>query len=60
MLVSLLIVLHFANYLMKFIKVRKRDDQIIDNVSQDKVLEAGFNASARDKAMGMVEIGIFF
>jgi type I restriction enzyme R subunit len=37
------------------IDLKKRDEQTIDNVSQDKVIEAGFNADALERAKGVVQ-----
>ena len=37
------------------IELKKRDEQTIDNVSQDKIIEAGFNADALEKAKGVVQ-----
>jgi len=37
------------------IEIKKKNEQIIDNVSPDKVIEAGFSAEAMEKAKGMIE-----
>jgi type I restriction enzyme, R subunit len=37
------------------IELKKRDDQTIDNVSQDKVIEAAFSADALERAKGITE-----
>src|SRR6266498_1951244 len=37
------------------IDLKKRDEQTIDNVSQDKVIEAGFSADALERAKGVVQ-----
>ncbi|HEX9274343.1 MAG TPA: type I restriction-modification enzyme R subunit C-terminal domain-containing protein, partial [Candidatus Binatia bacterium] len=37
------------------IELKKRDEQTIDNVSQDKVIEAGFSADALERAKGVVQ-----
>ena len=37
------------------IDLKKRDEQTIDNVSQDKVIEAGFSADALERAKGIVQ-----
>jgi type I restriction enzyme R subunit len=37
------------------IDLKRRDEQTIDNVSQDKVIEAGFNADALERAKGIVQ-----
>src|SRR6266511_289538 len=37
------------------IKLKKRDEQTIDNFSQDKVIEAGFSADALERAKGVVQ-----
>jgi type I restriction enzyme, R subunit len=36
-------------------EIKSKNEQIIDNVSQDVVLAAGFDRTARDKAMGLVQ-----
>jgi len=36
-------------------EIKSKNEQIIDTVSQDVVLSAGFDTTARDKAMGTVE-----
>ncbi|HLO49005.1 MAG TPA: type I restriction-modification enzyme R subunit C-terminal domain-containing protein, partial [Kamptonema sp.] len=36
-------------------EIKSKNEQIIDDVSQDVVLAAGFDTTARDKAMGMVQ-----
>ncbi|RZB29897.1 MAG: type I restriction enzyme, R subunit [Desulfobacteraceae bacterium Eth-SRB1] len=36
-------------------EIKKKNEQIIDNVSPDKVIEAGFSAEALEKARGMIE-----
>ncbi len=36
-------------------EIKSKNEQIIDTVSQDVVLSAGFDTTARDKAMGMVQ-----
>ncbi|MEL6165741.1 MAG: type I restriction-modification enzyme R subunit C-terminal domain-containing protein, partial [Cyanobacteria bacterium J06628_3] len=45
----------FRQLLIEIYESKKDNDQIIDIVSQDKVLQAGFDTSARDKARGIVE-----
>jgi type I restriction enzyme R subunit len=37
------------------IDLKKRDEQTIDNVSQDKVIEAAFSADALERAKGIVQ-----
>ena len=37
------------------IEVKKSFEQIIDEVSKDKVLEAGYSATAKEKAQGLVQ-----
>ena len=37
------------------IDLKKRDEQTIDNVSQDKVIEAAFSADALERAKGVVQ-----
>jgi len=37
------------------IELKKKDEQIIDHVSQDQIIEAGFSAEALEKAKGMVD-----
>lgn len=37
------------------IELKKRDEQTIDNVSQDQVIEAGFSADALERAKGIVQ-----
>jgi len=37
------------------IELKKRDEQTIDNVSQDKVIEAAFSADALERAKGIVQ-----
>ena len=37
------------------IELKKQTEQIIDTVTQDQVLEAGFSAAARERAKGVVE-----
>jgi len=37
------------------IQLKQRDEQTIDNVSQDKVIEAAFSADALDRAKGIVQ-----
>jgi type I restriction enzyme R subunit len=37
------------------IELKKRDEQTIDNVSQDKVIEAAFSADALERAKGVVQ-----
>ena len=37
------------------LEIKKKNEQIIDNVSPDTVIEAGFSAEALEKAKGMVE-----
>jgi type I restriction enzyme, R subunit len=37
------------------IDLKRRDEQTIDNVSQDKVIEAGFSADALERAKGVVQ-----
>jgi len=37
------------------IELKKQSEQVIDTVTQDKVLEAGYSAAARDRAKGVVE-----
>jgi type I restriction enzyme, R subunit len=37
------------------IELKRRDEQTIDNVSQDKVIEAGFSADALERAKGVVQ-----
>jgi type I restriction enzyme R subunit len=37
------------------IELKQRDEQTIDNVSQDKVIEAGFSADALERAKGVVQ-----
>ena len=44
----------FRQLLNEIYESKKDNDQIIDIVSQDKVLQAGFDTSARDKARGIV------
>jgi len=36
-------------------EIKSKNEQIIDTLSQDVVLAAGFDTTARDKAMGMVQ-----
>ena len=36
-------------------EIKKKNEQIIDNVSPDELIEAGFSAEALEKAKGMVE-----
>ncbi|WP_375477165.1 hypothetical protein [uncultured Nostoc sp.] len=36
-------------------EIKTKNEQIIDTVSQDVVLQAGFDTTARDKARGTVE-----
>ncbi|WP_414552575.1 DEAD/DEAH box helicase family protein [Anabaena sp. CCY 0017] len=43
---------HFRDLLKE---LKTKNEQIIDNVSQDVVLQAGFDTTARDKARGTVE-----
>lgn len=45
----------FRQLLKEIYQSKQDNEQIIDNLSQDKVLEAGFDNSARDKAKGIVE-----
>lgn len=47
----------FDNYQFRDLlkELKTKNEQIIDNVSQDVVLQAGFDTTARDKAMGTVE-----
>ena len=49
--------LPFDNYQFRDLlkELKTKNEQIIDNVSQDVVLQAGFDTTARDKAMGTVE-----
>jgi type I restriction enzyme R subunit len=35
--------------------IKQKNEQVIDNVSADAVMEAGFNAEALEKAKGMIE-----
>ncbi|MDZ8241996.1 MAG: type I restriction-modification enzyme R subunit C-terminal domain-containing protein [Nostoc sp. ChiQUE01a] len=42
----------FRNFLKG---IKTKNDQIIDDISQDVILQAGFDATAKDKAMGTVE-----
>ena len=37
------------------IELKKKDEQIIDHISQDKVIEADFSKEALEKAKGMIE-----
>ncbi len=37
------------------VEMKKQSEQIIDTVTQDQVLEAGFSAAARERAKGVVE-----
>ena len=37
------------------VEIKKKNEQTIDTVSQDKVIEAGFSAEARDRAKGIVQ-----
>ena len=37
------------------LEIKKKNDQIIDNVSSDALIEAAFSAEALDKAKGMIE-----
>ncbi|MDI6687509.1 MAG: type I restriction-modification enzyme R subunit C-terminal domain-containing protein [Desulfobacterales bacterium] len=37
------------------LEIKKKNEQIIDNVSPDELIEAGFSAEALEKAKGMVE-----
>ena len=37
------------------IELKKQSEQIIDTITQDQVLEAGFSAAARERAKGVVE-----
>jgi type I restriction enzyme, R subunit len=37
------------------IELKKQSEQLIDTVTQDQVLEAGFSAAARERAKGVVE-----
>jgi type I restriction enzyme, R subunit len=37
------------------LEIKKKNEQVIDNVSSDTVLEAGFSAEALKKAKGMIE-----
>ena len=37
------------------VELKKQSEQIIDTVTQDQVLEAGFSAAARERAKGVVE-----
>ena len=37
------------------IEIKKKNEQIIDHVSPDQVIEAGFSAEALEKAKGMIE-----
>jgi len=39
----------------KILELQRKADQIIDTVSADEVIEAGFDAEALDKAKGLVE-----
>ena len=39
----------------KILEVKKRAEQIIDNVSQDKLVEAGFSGDAKEHAKTLVE-----
>lgn len=49
--------LPFDNYQFRDLlkELKTKNEQIIDTVSQDVVLSAGFDTTARDKAMGTVE-----
>ncbi|WP_107806342.1 DEAD/DEAH box helicase family protein [Nodularia spumigena] len=49
--------LPFDNYQFRDLlkELKTKNEQIIDNISQDVVLQAGFDTTARDKAMGTVE-----
>lgn len=39
----------------KLIEIKQRDEQIIDVVSQDKLILAGYDAKAKEKARGIVD-----
>ena len=39
----------------KLIEIKKRNEQVIDNVSQDEVVLAGFDQQAKEKARGIVD-----
>ena len=47
--------LHSPDFRNLLIEIKKKNEQIIDNVSPDQIIEAGFSAEALEKAKGMVE-----
>ena len=46
--------LHNAEHRRKLVELQKTAEQIIDTISPDVVIEAGFSADALDKAKGLV------
>lgn len=46
--------LHAPELRKKLVELHKTADQIIDHISKDEVLEAGFSAEALEKAQGLV------
>jgi type I restriction enzyme R subunit len=47
--------LHNPELRKTLIELKQKHEQTIDNVSQDKVIEAGFSADALDRAKGIVQ-----